>query len=59
MFVPPQLCLILETPLHSYAYEQLQAIMLFIKDNSSTLYWQQEVKMAFITLRGKSHNAPI
>lgn len=45
--------------LHSYAYEQLQAVTPFIKDNSGTLYWQLEVRMAFMAHKAKSHHAPI
>lgn len=30
--------------LYSYAYEQLQAVTPFIKDNSGTLSWQLEEK---------------
>lgn len=33
--------------------------MLFIKHNSSTLYWQLEVKMAFIQHKARAHSVPI
>lgn len=33
--------------------------MLFIKHNSSTLYWQPEVKMAFIPHKARAHSVPI
>lgn len=48
-----------QTQFYSYAYEQLQAVMLFIKHNSSTLYWQQEVKVAFIPHKAGAHSVPI
>lgn len=46
-------------PLYSYAYEQLQAVTPFMKDNSGTLYWQREAKMAFIEHKAKSRDVPI
>lgn len=49
----------LQALLYSYAYEQLQAVTPFIKDNSGALYWQPEVKTAFITHKAKSRGAPI
>lgn len=45
--------------LHSYAYEQLQAVTPFIQDNSGTLHWQLEVRMAFMAHKAKSRHAPI
>lgn len=50
---------IFQTPRYSYAHEQLQAVTLFIKHNSSTLYWQLEVKMAFIQHKARAHSMPI
>lgn len=50
---------IFQTPRYSYAHEQLKAVMLFIKHNSSTLYWQLEVKMAFIQHKARAHSMPI
>lgn len=50
---------IFQTPRYSYAHEQLQAVTLFITHNSSTLYWQLEVKMAFIQHKARAHSMPI
>lgn len=44
-----------QTPRYSHAYEQLLAVTLFIKHNSSTLYWQPEVRMAFIRHRARAY----
>lgn len=49
---------IFQTSCYSYAYEQLRAVTLFIKHNSSTLYWQLEVKMAFIQHKARARGEP-